>query len=93
MPIPDAHLLRDTDSVCGDSGVPAPQTRDLSMVTFARADASPAGGSGADGGRHSQRADRQTGGHSTGRGATGLGALLEAGLLCPRWPGVTSLPA
>ena len=49
VPIPDANLLRDTNSVCGDSGVPAPQTKDLSNVTFAKADASPTGNSG-DGG-------------------------------------------
>lgn len=59
VPIPDADLLRDTDSVCGDSGVPAPQTRDLSNVTFAKADASPTGGSGAAGWK-AQSKSRQT---------------------------------
>lgn len=74
VPIPDADLLRDTDSVCGDSGVPAPQTRDLSNVTFAKADAK-------------EQTDIRVATAQV-REPWSWGAL-EACLLCPRQPGVT----
>lgn len=93
VPIPDADLLRDTDSVCGDSGVPAPQTRDLSNITSlglmpllqvavgltVECTAK-------------EQTDRRVATAQVGE-PRGWGALLEAGLLCPRWPGVTSLPS
>lgn len=44
--IPDAHLLRATNSVCCHSGVPTPQTKDLNSVIVAKTDASPTAKSG-----------------------------------------------
>lgn len=42
-------ICGDANSVCSDSGVPMPRTKDLHSVTFAKADASPTGNSGDDG--------------------------------------------